>query len=56
MKSTAQNFRNQQKQTLPNKKRPVEPKLHLDKSFNQKRWKIVESINAGHVRGGHSFH
>jgi hypothetical protein len=32
-----------------------EKKLHLAKQ-NPKRLRIVQSVSAGHVRGGHSFH
>ncbi len=50
-------FKNQQKNTKPFfKSNPAEEKrLQLLKQ-NTKRLRIVQSVSAGHVRGGHSFH
>ena len=57
MKFELSRFKNQQRQNKPFfKANPAdEKKLHLTKQ-NPKRLRIVQSVSAGHVRGGHSFH
>ncbi len=57
MKSGSPSFKNQQKQSKPFfKTPPVDEKRFQLKNKNFKRLRIVQSVNAGHVRGGHSFH
>ena len=57
MKIDQSRFKGQQKNTKTFfKANPAEEKrLQLLKQ-NTKRLRIVQSVSAGHVRGGHSFH
>ncbi len=57
MKIDQSRFKGQQKNTKPFfKTNPADEKrLQLLKQ-NTKRLRIVQSVSAGHVRGGHSFH
>ena len=57
MKSGSPSFKNQQKQSKPFfKTPPIDEKRIQLKNKNFKRLRIIQSVNAGHVRGGHSFH
>jgi hypothetical protein len=57
MKSGSPSFKNQLKQSKPFfKTPPVAEKRFQLKIKNFKRLRIILSVNAGHVRGGHSFH
>lgn len=57
MKSGSPSFKNQQKQSKPFfKTPPVDEKRFQLKNTNFKRLRIVQSVTAGHVRGGHAFH
>ncbi|HEY6953071.1 MAG TPA: hypothetical protein VI758_11725 [Bacteroidota bacterium] len=57
MKFEQSTFKGHLKQSKPFfKTNPADEKrLHLSKQ-NPKRLRIVRSMTAGHVRGGHSFH
>lgn len=57
MKTDRTVLKNQPKQAKPFFRTTpgTEKKLHLTNQ-NPKRLRIVQSVNAGHVRGGHSFH
>jgi hypothetical protein len=57
MKFGSPSFKNQLKQSKPFfKTPPVAEKRFQLKIKNFKRLRIILSVNAGHVRGGHSFH
>jgi hypothetical protein len=57
MKPTANPSKNEPKPNRPflRKSEALEKRLESQKK-NMKRLRIVQSVNLGHVRGGHSFH
>jgi hypothetical protein len=57
MKSPTLPLSNDPKELKSNRKKLAarDKRLHA-KQRPEKRLKIVQSMNAGHVRGGHSFH
>ncbi|MGA9365659.1 MAG: hypothetical protein WBW16_14950 [Bacteroidota bacterium] len=57
MKPTTKPSKNEPKPNRPflRKSEALEKRLESQKK-NMKRLRIVQSVNLGHVRGGHSFH
>lgn len=57
MKIDQSKFKSQQKNTKPFfRSNPADEKRLQILRQNPKRLRIVQSVSAGHVRGGHSFH